>query len=209
MPPADAARPYALVLAAGAGSRFGGAKLLAGFRGRPLVAHVAGAMAEVLASGTLAGGVAVIPPGDTGLSWHLDTAGLRLVENPRAATGVATSLQCGLAALAALEEPRAGAALVVLADQPLLRPEVVSRLVAEWRRTGRTTRPRYAARREEPGHPVLLDRADWPLARQLTGDRGLGALLAGGAANPVVIDVPGENPDVDTPADLTRLEGAG
>lgn len=204
--PNDAPSPYAVVLAAGAGTRFGGAKLFASLHGRPLVAHVAGALAQALASGTLAGGVAVIPSGDTGLAWHFDTAGLRLVENPRAPEGIATSLQRGLAALAPLDRPPAGAALIVLADQPLLRPEVIARLVTEWRRTGRTVRPRYLARPEQPGHPVLLDRADWTLADRLAGDRGLGALLAGGAVRAAELDIPGDNPDVDTPVDLTRLE---
>lgn len=197
---------YAVVLAAGAGTRFGGAKLLATLRGRPLAAHVAAALAQAEASGSLAGGVAVIPSGDTGLAWHFDTAGLRLVENPRAGEGIATSLQLGLAALAPLDRPPAGAALIVLADQPLLRPEVIARLVAEWRRTGRTVRPRYRVQPDQPGHPVLLDRADWALADRLTGDRGLGALLAAGAIRAAELDLPGVNPDVDTPEDLTRLE---
>ncbi len=197
---------YAVVLAAGAGTRFGGAKLLANFRGRPLVAHVASTLAQALAAGTLAGGVAVLPAGDTGLAWHFDTAGLRLVENPRAAEGMATSLQCGLTALAPLGHPRPGAALIVLADQPLLRLEVIEQLVAEWRRGGRTVRPRYLSDPAAPGHPVLLDRAAWHLAEQLTGDRGLGTVLGSGTTHAATIDVPGVNPDVDTPLDLTRLE---
>jgi len=200
---------YALVLAAGAGIRFGGAKLLATFRGRPLVAHVAASLAEARLGGILSGGVAVIPAGDTALAWHLDTAGLVLVENRDAARGLSASLRAGLAALAALDSPPAGAALIVLADQPLLRPEVIGRLVGEWRRTGRTVRPSYADHPDEPGHPVLLDRSDWHLADTLQQDRGLGPLLATGPARTVVLPVPGHNPDVDTPADLTRLEGAG
>lgn len=208
MPPPESS-PYAVVLAAGAGTRFGGAKLLANLRGRPLVAHVATTLAQALAGGTLAGGVAVIPAGDTGLAWHFDTAGLRLVENPHAAEGMATSLRLGLAALVPGDGPPAGAALIVLADQPLLRLEVIARLVAEWRRAGRTVRPRYLARPDEPGHPVLLDRADWPLADRLTGDRGLGALLATGVVRAIELALPGHNPDVDTPGDLTRLEDAG
>lgn len=199
--------PYALVLAAGSGARFGGEKLQAPLRGRPLVAYVATTLAQAMANGILAGGVAVVPPGDSGLGWSLDTAGLRLVENPRAATGISSSLQTGLAALETIADPPAGAALIVLADQPFIRLEVIGRLVAEWRTRRQSVRPRYQARPGEPGHPVLLDRADWSLAGELTGDRGLGGLLAG-SRQPAAIDVPGDNPDVDTPADLSRLEGA-
>jgi molybdenum cofactor cytidylyltransferase len=195
---------FALVLAAGSGSRFGGAKLLAPFHGRPLVAHAAAAVAEAIAAGTLAGGVAVIPPAAPGLARTLDAAGLQLVENPDAALGMANSLRRGLAVLREHTAPPASGAVIVLADQPLLRAEVIAQLVAGWRQSGRSTRPRYLATPAEPGHPVLLDRSLWHLAERLAGDTGLMQLLGG---EPVIhIDVTGANPDVDTPADLRQLE---
>lgn len=197
---------YALLLAAGGGARFGGPKLLAPLRGRPLVAHVAATLAEAIDRGILAGGVAVIPSGDTALAWHLDAAGLRLVENRDASSGIASSVRLGLGALEKAREPPAGAALIVLADQPLLSVQAIRRLVAEWRARGLSIRPRYASAPGEPGHPVLLDRSRWTLARELTGDRGLGSLLRA-APDPIVeLDLPGENPDVDTPDDLSALE---
>ena len=197
---------WAVVLAAGSSHRFGGGKLTSTFRGRPLASHVATTFAEALASGILGGGVAVIPAGDTALAWMFDTAGLRLVENPGAATGLAGSVQRGLAALAG--EPAAGAALMVLADQPLLRLEVVARLVAEWRGGAAVVRPRYADD-PAPGHPVLLARALWPHASALRGDQGFSSLLGGALGEVREVPVPGGNPDVDTPADLARLEATG
>jgi CTP:molybdopterin cytidylyltransferase MocA len=53
---------------------------------------------------------------------------------------------------------------------------------------------------------VLLDRTLWPLASGLTGDEGFGRLFAGRPDLLDLVDVPGANPDVDTPADLTHLE---
>jgi CTP:molybdopterin cytidylyltransferase MocA len=47
-----------------------------------------------------------------------------------------------------------------------------------------------------------------PLAAALEGDRGLGSLFPPGAAGVALIDVAGRNPDVDTPDDLTTLEGS-
>lgn len=194
---------HALLLAAGLGSRFGGNKLLAPLEGKPLIAHVAATLSAALAGGTLAGGVAVIPAGATALVGPLETAGLTPVENPDAAEGLSTSLVRGLAALRAIE-PRVGGALIVLADQPALRPEVIQAVVDGWRRSGKTTRPRYAGAPGEPGHPVLLDRRDWPLADRLAGDQGFRHLLHG--VDLTLVDVPGANPDVDTPDDLRRLE---
>jgi CTP:molybdopterin cytidylyltransferase MocA len=196
---------YALVLAAGSGSRFGGDKLTAPLHGRPLIAHVAAALAQTIGTGTLAGGIAVVPAEATSLAWPLDTAGLGLVVNPNPAEGIASSLRLGLAGLSQLDSP--AAALIVLADQPGLRTDVIGRLVEAWRRDRRSVRPRYAASPEEPGHPVLLDRSQWPLAERLQGDTGLRPLLD--AAGITTIDVPGANPDVDTREDLQILEESG
>jgi CTP:molybdopterin cytidylyltransferase MocA len=197
--------PYAVVLAAGAGSRFGGDKLLAPFQGRPLIAHVAATIADAIIGGVLAGGVAVVPPRAARLVWSLETAGLTIVENPDASSGLASSLRRGLAALATVQPP-AGAALIILGDQPLLRMGTITALMEEWRKTGRSVRPRYAMDRERPGHPVLLDRSAWLLADTLRGDTGLGPAFRDRPETVITVDVPGANPDVDTPGDLHSLE---
>ncbi len=96
--------------------------------------------------------------------------------------------------------------LVVLGDQPLLRPDVVRAVVDASRATGRAiVRPRYAD--DDAPNPVLVRRGAWALAAGLEGDRGLGPLLL--ARPDLVEEVPvaGANPDVDTPADLERLGG--
>ncbi|MEO8634712.1 MAG: nucleotidyltransferase family protein [Gemmatimonadales bacterium] len=200
--------PYAVLLAAGAGSRFGSDKLLARWQGTPIITHVATTIAGSVQAGVLAGAVAVIPPASTTIAWPLDTAGFTLVENPHARRGMSTSLQRGLWALTRPHVvPEADAALIVLADQPLLRREVIQALVADWREHGRSVRPRYAAAPGEPGHPVLLARPDWPLAQEALGDAGVGALLASVPDRLRVVEVAGANPDIDTPEDLAHLHG--
>jgi CTP:molybdopterin cytidylyltransferase MocA len=200
--------PHALLLAAGAGSRFGGEKLLARWQGTPIISHVATTIAAAVQAGELAGAVAIIPPASTALAWPLDTSGFTLVENAHARRGMSTSLQRGLWALSLPNVvPEATAALIVLADQPLLRREVIRALVADWRAHHRSVRPRYAETPNEPGHPVLLDRGDWPVAQDAIGDSGVGGLLAAEPGRLRMVDVAGANPDIDTPEDLTRLEG--
>lgn len=194
----------ALLLAAGSSRRFGGDKLLYPLAGRPLVTHAATAIAEAIAGGILRGAVAVVPSGETKLAWHLDTLGMDLVPNPDPARGLSSSLRLGLAAL---EQSGAPAALVFLADQPFVRAEVVTRLVLHWQATGRSVRPRYAGAPETPGHPVLLDRAVWRLADDLVGDTGLGDALERHGAAIDELPCDGENPDIDTPADLRGLGG--
>src|SRR5213593_2998014 len=69
--------------------------------------------------------------------------------------GPGASLRCGLEAL----PPEAEAAVVVLADGPELAPAAVDRVVEAWRAGGS---PILAASYGgERGHPVVLDRAAW------------------------------------------------
>ncbi len=198
--------PYALILAAGQATRFGGDKLLATLRGQPLIAHVAGTVAAAVAADLLGGAVAVVPPGATELGRQLELTGISQVENPAPEAGLAGSIQLGLTALESVARPAAQAALIVLADQPLLSGDVIRRLVAAWRRSGKSVRPRYAGSPHVPGHPVLLDRSLWASAQRLAGDHGLGPMLAERPEWCEILDLPGSSPDIDTPSDLTAIE---
>jgi len=194
---------HALYLAAGAGRRFGGDKLRQLLEGRPLVVHAASVLAEAIALGTLAGGVVVVPSEAAAIDLQLDSLGMNIVTSPDPGRGLSASLRLGLAAL---DRTRAGAALVALADQPLLRLDVIEGLVHHWRATGRSVRPRYSDAPGIPGHPVLLDRSAWPLADGVEGDRGLGSILKHHRNGIEELEVPGDNPDIDSPDDLRRLE---
>ena len=81
----------------------------------------------------------------------------------------------------------------------------------EPRRDGRFQRSRILTWLPEGGKiervfSVLLDRDAWGLAERLTGDQGLGRALSNAPELVVHVDVDGANPDVDTPADLPRLD---
>lgn len=157
------------------------------------------------AGDALAGLVAVVPSLDAPVAAVLRGAGVPLVEARDAAHGLAHSLRAGLAAAAA-HHLAPGAALVALGDQPAVSPAAIAALVARWRAGGALAlRPRYADDPDTPGHPVLLDRAAWALAHDLSGDRGLRDLLAAVPGGVALVDVPGRNPDVDTRADLAAL----
>jgi len=200
--------PWGLILAAGRGTRFGGGKLLAPLRGQPLVQHVIDAVVTARQDGVLAGAVAVVAATDGPLRDLFRQQGIEVTENDAPEAGLARSLQLGLATLARPgREAPAGAAVVLLGDQPGVRPATIAALVEAWR-TGPSViiRPRYAARPGEPGHPVMLDRSAWTLAEELEGDTGLGVILRARPGLVSVVDVPGSNPDIDTPADLTLFE---
>lgn len=128
----------AVVLAAGAASRFGAPKqrLLL-----PLVLERVGASRV---------DVIVVVAG----AYPLE-ADVPVVECDDWERGPGASLRCGLEALDAEVE----AAVVVLADGPHLAPAAIDRVVAAWRETGaQILAASYGGVR---GHPVLLARAAW------------------------------------------------
>jgi CTP:molybdopterin cytidylyltransferase MocA len=189
----------AIVLAAGAGSRFGGGKLLAKLDGRAILQHVLDTVAA------LRFGTVVVVLGrdaeaiERSLEWRRD----QRVVNAQPERGLSTSVQLGFTAL---QFAPVEAALVVLGDQPRLSPAVVRALVGASLTDARPVAvPRYAD--GSGSNPLLLLRSAWPLVDTIDGDRGLGPLL--GAHPALVLEVPvdGSNPDVDTRQDLARLSG--
>lgn len=199
-------RAHALVLAAGQGRRFGGGKLQALHQGRPLLSYVLDVVGGARRRGLIDGGHVVVGADDEPAMTLAAAGGLDTVINDAPERGLSHSVRLGVAVVESQTTEETGAVLIFLGDQPLVRLDVVETLVAAWRQgRGPIVRPRYEGRPDTPGHPVLLARSVWPLARQLEGDRGFSVL----AANPqetVTLDVTGDNPDVDTWADLTALE---
>jgi len=183
-----------LILAAGASTRFGTDKLAAVVRGRTMLQHVVDAAADA----GLRPVVVVIARQRT----ELDLRGARPVLNPEPARGLSSSLAVGLAALE--QEHGVERVLVLLGDQPLVAQTAIGRLLAAARDPSRPiTVPRYQD--GLAGNPVLIDRAAWPLATALGGDRGMSQLFETRDDLVRYVEVAGVNPDVDTPADLARL----
>jgi CTP:molybdopterin cytidylyltransferase MocA len=184
-----------LVLAAGAGTRFGSPKQLAELQGRPLLEHALRAMS--LAPVTRA--VVVLGAEADEVVRRVDLHGAVPVVCDRWAEGQSASLACGLAALADCE-----AVVVTLGDQPRLAPEAIRRVIA-----ARGDRPAVRATYGgEPGHPVLLERELFGRLRDVTGDHGARNLLRSVSPVEVPCDDVGGGQDVDTPEQLDVLRSA-
>lgn len=191
----------AILLAAGAGSRFGGDKLLAPYKGRPLIEATLANLSDAPVDGT----VVVVGEDVQRLREVCEPYAVRVVENPDWALGQSTSVRAGLAACG--RSPGTRAAVVLLADQPLVGGEVVDRLVGAFEGGAKVAVATYDGK---PRNPVLFSREVWPiLRRELAGDEGARGFLRG---HPELIEyVPcedvGDPADVDTREDLRRLEG--
>ncbi len=188
----------AILLAAGSGSRFGGGKLLAPYRGRPLIesslANLIGAPVDEM--------LVVVGDDAERLLPAVEPYGVRVVENPEWEEGQSTSVRAGLLALG----PEVGAAVVLLADQPLVGPGAVGRLVAAFEEGAEVAVATYGGERR---NPVLFSREVWPLLlRELTGDEGARNVMRRhpDLVREVPCDDVGDPADVDTPQDLRALE---
>jgi len=189
----------AIVLAAGAGTRFGGGKLLAPIGGRPVLQHVLDALA------TAGVGDVVVVIGDdldaieAAIAWRSE----RRVRNPDPGRGLSSSLRVGLDAVG----DDAHAALIALGDQPLVPVAVIRALLEAPADASRpVVVPVYPDDRGR--NPVLLRRAAFGLVAEAEGDHGLGPLLAAHPELVAEVAVTGTNPDLDTQDDLARLVDA-
>ena len=173
------------------------------------MSHVLDVVAEGCRRQILESGHVVVARGDDAAQMLCQKAGLTAVLNDAPDFGLSHSLRLGLEAIEHRAPEERGAALVFLGDQPLVRLGVVEAVIAAYRSSGAAlVRPRYQTNPNVPGHPVLLDRSAWHLARDLEGDRGLAGLIRATSLESITVDVAGDNPDVDTRADLLALQKA-
>jgi CTP:molybdopterin cytidylyltransferase MocA len=188
-----------VLLAAGQGSRFGRPKALVELDGQTLAERGIGMLRAGGADPVLiVTGAAQV---ELGPEYQV-----RTVYNDDWRTGMGSSLR---AALRVLADPdvgaEVGAAVVALADQPLVGAEAVSRLIAAYQAGAGVAVAAYDGR---PRNPVLLAREHWPeVIAMATGDQGARAFLR---ARPDLVTLvecgdTGRPDDIDTPADLEHI----
>ena len=193
-------RVAALVLAAGSSQRMGsGNKLLQAVGGVPMVRRVANAaLASRCTSVTVVTGFAAEEVQACLAGLDVDFA-----HNAGHATGMASSLRCGLAALPA----DADAVVVLLADMPCIHGGHIDRLIAAFDpQQAKIVVPMKAGRR---GNPILWPSAFFTEMQAVEGDVGARDVLRRHAdqIEAVAFDDDAIFADVDTPAALEELAG--
>jgi len=179
-----------ILLAAGLSSRFGRQKLLEPWRGEALVRRAA---RSFLGAG-LAPVIAVVS-GDRHLADALAGLPVTIETNPQPERGINTSIRIGIGAL-----PRATpAALIGVADQPLLTAEAILKLVQAFE-PGKIVGPRYG---DHGGNPVIFDRRFFPeLMRLMEADRGGQVVVAAHPEAVIEVELPvSMGTDIDSPDD--------
>ncbi len=125
-----------------------------------------------------------------------------IVENSDWEDGLGSSLAAGVRHLAGLPDPPV-AAVILLADQPLVTSTSIDALIRAQQTTGM---PLVACRHgEDFGAPALFASSFFGRLAALRGDEGARAVLREHADRVTAVDLPEALFDVDTPADFERL----
>jgi CTP:molybdopterin cytidylyltransferase MocA len=181
-------RIAAVILAAGAATRFGSPKQLARIGGRTMLEAVAAAATDA----GLQPVIAVVPP-----DVPVPPAVVPVI-NDAPAEGLSRSLRLGVQAVPV----EADAAVILLGDQPTIDPLSILSVVD----AASVVRPVAAAEADGVlAPPVMLMRSAFDLVDEAAGDAGLRAVLDRRRDEVAAVPVDAHPPDVDTPADLERL----
>jgi molybdenum cofactor cytidylyltransferase len=190
---------FAVVLAAGASTRFGSPKQLVRIAGRPLL-HASVTRAAEVAGNAL---VVVLGSGAAQLAPLLKHSAGSIVINQEWREGLASSIRAGIARLPGT----CAGALLILTDQPSVSVEDLKRLAGAWRR-----QPLHIAASLHEGGlglPAIFPRALFPELLRLRGDAGVRVLLRRNAERLVRVAMPSAAIDLDTPEDLLAVESKG
>lgn len=192
-------RIVGILLAAGQGSRFGGAKLLAALGdGTPVGVQSLRRLHSVLDEV-----VAVVRPDDESLAALLSKENARVERCPDAQDGMGASL-----AHAVRSSADADGWLVALADMPLIEPRTISMVADAIRAGALLAAPAYRGKR---GHPVGFAAKLGPRLVGLGGDAGARDILRTESEHVrlVPVDDPGVLADIDTPQQLREVNARG
>ncbi len=191
-------RLYAIVLAAGASTRFGSPKQLVRIGGRPLLHTMVSRTADVTGNAL----IVVLGAGAGELAPLLRHSPGSVVINRHWREGIASSIRLGVARLPAT----CTGVMLVLADQAAVTRDDLRRLAGTWRR--RPTLIAAALYAGTTGAPAIFPRSSFPALAALRGDSGARVLLRRSADRVVRVPMPSAELDLDTPEDLLTLEPA-
>lgn len=186
-----------ILLAAGRSTRMGQPKVLLPWGNVQLVRH----MAQIALCSTLDDLIVVTGHRAAHVQAALDGLPITFVHNPAFLDGQSTSVRAGIAALGAEVQ----AALLLLADQPLLQPSTIDMLITAYREhRSLIVAPQFG---EQRGNPVLFDRALFPELLALEGDQGARPVLQAHRQQVQLVNVADEGVvlDLDTPTAYQAL----
>jgi CTP:molybdopterin cytidylyltransferase MocA len=190
---------HAIVLAAGASTRFGSAKQLVRIAGRPML-HATVTRAVEVAGNAVS---VVLGARAEELAPLLSHSPASIVINRDWREGLGSSIRAGVARVPAA----CSGVMLLLADQAAVTAEDLRRLAGAWRR-----QPAYVAAAvygATVGVPAIFPRSTFSELLQLRGDQGARALIQRNPDRLVRVPMESAGIDIDTPEDLLAIESGG
>ena len=192
----------AIILAAGASSRFGQAKQLLSFQGESLVRRAVRSAIE----GGCACVTVVVGDARDPIETELRETPAIIVENPEWQRGLGTSIRCGLRHLLS-SRPELDAIVLLACDQPFVDASVITSLIAQ-RENSR--KPIVASSYANTlGIPALFDRVCFEALLALPDDSGAKALIESRSIDVAPMEFEKGAIDIDTPVDFERIKTEG
>jgi len=190
---------HAIVLAAGASTRFGSAKQLVRIAGRPML-H-----ATVTRAVEVAGNAVIVVLGARAdeLAPLLSHSPASIVINRDWREGMGSSIRAGVARLPAA----CAGVMLLLADQASVTAEDLRRLAGAWRR--QTDYVAAAVYGSTVGVPAIFPRSSFGDLLRLRGDQGARGLIHRNPDRVVRVPMESAAVDIDTPEDLLAIESKG
>jgi molybdenum cofactor cytidylyltransferase len=192
----------AIVPAAGLSTRMGQNKLLMPFGDKSLIQHAV----DTLRASDVDEIVVVLGHEADQVRSRLGRHRVNFVHNPDYREGLSTSVRAGIGAV-----PKAADAIMIyLADQPLIEPGEINRLIrafAEAKKAGKSIVVPFFG--NERGNPVILDASYREMVLDIAGDVGCRRIIKRHPEQVFAVQMQTDHVvrDVDTPEDFLRARG--
>jgi CTP:molybdopterin cytidylyltransferase MocA len=186
----------AVILAAGGSARFGYPKQLLTHQGENLVRRAAIAAINAKLDPVI---VVLGAYASTIVQQLAGLDAVTVVENATWMEGQATSLLLGIQAATSAG---ADAALVMLADQPLIDSDALAKLIGMFDEKHRLVASHYSG---TIGAPAIFGSEFFNDLKRLSGDQGAGKWLRARSEEVTTVDLAEAATDIDTPDDLKHL----
>jgi molybdenum cofactor cytidylyltransferase len=185
-----------VLLAAGGSTRMGSPKQLLPYQGRPLIRHAA----ETAIAAGFDPVMVVLGSQVEPIRAALDGLDVVIVENTEWEEGIGSSIRAGISGA---EIMGCDGAILALADQPRVTPEILKRLVEEHEETGRPIiASEYA---DTVGVPAFFSREYFPKLKGLLPTEGCKAVILANLDQSIRISCPEAETDIDTPGDYQTV----
>jgi molybdenum cofactor cytidylyltransferase len=186
-----------LVLGAGASQRLGQPKQLLPYGGETLLGRV---VSQAQCAKGLDEVLVVLGRAADQIRQQIDFGSARVVENPEFRDGCASSYRAGIGAVSS----KSDAIMIILGDQPGIRPELIDKVAEEWRQGG--SEIALCSYRGKLGHPMIFAKSLFEQLMSLHGDKAAWKLVDANAemVQEIPIDLPSPD-DINTCDDLEKL----